>query len=407
MEKCYKFRVYPDNEQQILMQKTFGCCRYVYNYFLAERIETYKNEQKSVSRYDQDKRLTCLKQELDWLREVDRMALQAVLQNLERAYQNFFRRVKNNKKPGFPRFKRKRDNRKSYKSKVVGKNIEVHEKEIKLPNLGKVECRVSQKVSGRILSATISQNPRGKYFVSVCCTEVEIPQYRSTSKSVGFDMGLHDFAVSSEGIHFKNHKYLAKSPKRLEKFQRRLSRKTKSGSNRNKVRRKVARLHERVSNQRNDALHKLSTNLVKRYDVICVEDLQIKNMVKNRRLAKSINDAAWGEFIRQLAYKCGWQHKALVKVDKFFPSSQTCNSCGSKNREVKDLSVRNWTCSVCGSAHDRDENAAVNILVEGQRILKLTHEKQIPWDTGESTLGEFVEDHRKMATNIEPRIHRL
>jgi putative transposase len=342
------------------MQKTFGCCRYLYNHFPAEQIETYKIESKSVSRFEQDKKIPVMKQEFEWLREADSTALQAVLQNLEIAYQNFFRRVKNNEKPGFPCFKRKHDNRKSYKSKVVGKNIEVFEKEIKLPKMGKVECRVSKKVSGRILSAAVSQNPSGKYFVSVCCTGVDILQYKSTGKSVGLDTGL-----------------------------------------------KAARLHERVSNQRNDTFHKLPTDLVKRYDLLCVEDLRIKNMVKNRRLTKSINDAAWGEFIRQLAYKCGWRHKALVKADTFFPSSQICSSCGSKNRGVKDLSVRDWVCPACGSEHDRDENAALNILSEGKRIVHLMCEEKIPWDTGESTLGEFAEDHRKMATDIEPRIPRL
>jgi putative transposase len=200
------------------MQKTFGCCRYLYNHFLAERTEKYKSEQRSIGKFDQIKKIPPMKEEFEGLREVDSTALQAAVENLDNVYQNFFRRIKSKEKSGFTRFKRKHDNRKSYKSKVVGKNIEVFERDIKLPKLGKIECRVSKKISGRILSATVSENSSGKYFVSVCCTEVEIPQYESTSKSVGLDIGLKEFVISSEGMHFENHKYLAKSQKRLARF---------------------------------------------------------------------------------------------------------------------------------------------------------------------------------------------
>jgi putative transposase len=351
------------------MRKTFGCCRFVFNHYLAQKIETYKNEQKSISRFEQDKDLTLLKTELEWLKEVDATALQSSIQNLDAAYQNFFRRVKKGEKPGFPHFKSKHDNRKSYKSKAVGKNIQVFDGKIKLPKLGHVECRTSKKVDGRILSATVSQNPSGKYFVSICCADVKIPQYESANQQVGLDMGLHNFIITSNGEQFENHKHLAKSQKKLVKLQRQLSRKTKGSQNRNKARIKVSRLHEKIFNQRNDNLHKVSTELVKRYDVICVEDLQVKNMVKNHKLAKSINDVAWSEFVRQLQYKCEWQHKALIKAGKFYPSSQLCSECGYKNAEAKDLSVRKWTCPNCGANHDRDTNAAQNILKEGLRSL--------------------------------------
>jgi len=369
MEKCYKFRIYPNAAQREIISKIFGCCRFVFNRFLAERIEAYKSEKQTISRFAQDKSLTELKHELEWLKEADSTALQAVVQNLDSAYQNFFRRVKNGEKPGFPKFKSKRGNRKSYKSKAVGKSIEVCEKSIKLPKLGIVECRVSKKIEGRIISATVSQNPSGKYFVSVCCTDVEIEPLEKTGAIVGLDVGIKEFAITSDENKHENHKYLSKFEKKLKREQRRLSRKPKGSQNRNKSRVKVARIHEKVSNQRSDFLHKLTTDLIRSYDLISVESLKIKNMVKNRKLAKSISDASWGEFVRQLEYKCEWYGKTLVKIPTFFASSQTCNVCGFKNEAVKDLKVRNWICPECGESHDRDVNAAKNILNKGLEML--------------------------------------
>jgi len=208
--------------------------------------------------------------------------------------------------------------------------------------------------------------------VSVCCTDVEIPQYKSTSHAVGLDLGLKEFCITSEGEMVTNPRYLTKSQNKLAKLQRQLSRKTIGGNNHNKARIKVARCYEKISNQRLDFLHKLSTQLVKDYDIICIEDLQVKNMVRNRKLAKSISDVSWSEFVRQMQYKCDWQHKKLVKVDKFFPSSQLCNICGYQNKDTKDLSVREWVCPKCGVNHDRDINASINILNEGIRLLNIT-----------------------------------
>ena len=369
MEKCYKFRLYPTSEQQITMSKIFGCCRFVYNRFLAERLEAYKTEKKTISRFEQDKSLTLLKKEHEWLKEADSTALQATIQNLDGAYQNFFRRVKHGEKPGYPQFKSKRDSRKAYKSKTVGNNIEVLEKSIKLPKLGLVECRVSKQVEGRLISATVSQNPSGKYYVSVCCTDVEIEPFERTGAIAGIDVGIKEFAITSDGSKFDNPKYLRKSEKKLVREQKRLSRKPKGSQNRNKSRLKVARVHEKITNQRNDFLHKLTTELVKDYDIISVESLKIKNMVKNRKLAKSIGDVSWGEFVRQLEYKCEWYGKTFVKIPTFFASSQTCHKCGFQNTAVKDLSVRSWVCPNCGAEHDRDINAAVNILNKGVEML--------------------------------------
>ena len=372
IDMAFQGVLYPNEKQRELIEKTFGCCRYVYNRFLNERILSYRESGKSVTYTEQCHTLALMKAKpgTEWLQEADATAQQNTLRNLDEAFDHFFAGLKDGKRFGYPKFKKKHASRQSYKSTNNNKSIRFEgERKIRLPKLGIVSCRFGRIPKGRILSATVIREADGTYAITLASEEPKPEQMPKTGKNTGIDLGIKTLAVTSDGTEYRNPKTYDRNLKKLIRAQRKLSRKTKDSRNGEKQRKLVAKIHKKIRNQRLDAIHKMTHELVKENDVICMEDLDIKELLQTR-LAKEVSDASFGEIRRQLAYKTEWYGKQLVITDRWYPSSQTCSGCGTVNRNIKDLKIRNWKCPVCKAVHDRDINAAKNILIEGLKTIR-------------------------------------
>ena len=360
--RAYKFRIYPNAEQKVLFAKTFGCVRFIYNKMLADKIEHYNNTKEDLKNTPAQ-----YKEQYPWLREIDSLALANAQLHLQTAYKNFFKRPQ----IGFPKFKSKRFHRYAYTTNYVNGNIALLGDTIKLPKVGKVKIKQHRAIPTNytLKSVTVSQTPSGKYYASVLFEYENQVSQITPQTFLGLDYSMPELYIDSNGNEPQYPRYYRQSEKRLKHEQRKLSLMQKGSNNYNKQRVKVARLHEKVSNQRKDFLHKRSRLLVDTYDCICIENLNMKAMSQSLRFGKSVSDNGWGMFTQFLQYKLTDFGKQLVKVDKFYASSQLCNVCGYKNPATKDLSVREWDCPQCGTHHNRDINAAINIRNEGMRIL--------------------------------------
>ena len=366
--KAYKFRIYPNTEQKVMLAKTFGCVRLVYNYYLDRKIKQYQADKSPVSYTQCANEMAKMKKtdDFSFLAEVDSISLQQSLRHLDTAFQNFFR----NPKTGFPKFKSKKTSSKSYTTNFVNGNISLSDGKLKLPKIGLVKCKQHRKIPDghKLKSVTVSQTPSGKYYASILFEYAKDIPAVTPHTFIGLDFSMHELYVDSNGAEPSYPRYYRQTEDKLAKEQRKLSHMQKGSNNRNKQRIKVAKLHEKVANQRKDFLHKQSRQITNAYDCVCIEDLDMKTMSRAFRFGKSVSDNGWGMFTTFLQYKLDEVGKNLIKVDKFFPSSQLCSTCGYTNPKTKNLSVREWTCPNCDAHHNRDVNAAINIRNEGMRL---------------------------------------
>lgn len=360
MNKAYKFRLYPNKEQVTLLSKTFGCVRFIYNRMLADKKEYYEKTKENLYTTPAQ-----YKTEFEWLKAVDSLALANAQLHLQTAYKNFFR----DPKVGFPKFKCKHKGNKSYTTNLVNGNISITGTHLKLPKLGFIRIKLHRKVPGdfRLKSVTVSKTPSGKYYASLlyeyeCTVEHKIP-----TRFIGLDFSMKELYVSSDGEAANYSRFYRRAQDKLAREQRKLSKMKRESKNRNRQRIKVARMHERIANQRKDFLHKQSRQITNGYDAVCIEDLNMKGMAQGLNLGKSVSDNGWGVFRSMLSYKLAEQGKTIVIIDKWFPSSKLCSSCGNVKEELP-LSERTYRCT-CGFVCDRDVNAARNIMNEGIRLL--------------------------------------
>ena len=387
MNRAYKFRIYPNKEQRIMFAKTFGCVRFIYNLMLADKIKHYQHTGKTLSvtpaRY---------KNQYEWLKEVDSLALANAQLNLQTAYTNFFR----NKKAGFPKYKSKKKSRKRYTTNNQHGSIRIEDGKIKLPKVGYVKIVQHRPMIGTIKSVTVERTPTDKYYVSILVEyESQVPEVEP-HKFIGLNYSMHELYVTSEGERAEYPRYFRKHEKKLARLCRWHSRRKLGSQNRERMRMRVCLEYEKITNQRMDYLHKKSYYLAEEYDVVCIEKLNMQIMSQLLRFGKSVSDNSFGKFREMLSYKLYFRGKRLIEVDKWYPSSQLCHVCGYRNRAVKDLKIREWKCPSCGVEHDRDINAAINIREEGKRILGTTVEH-----TGSNACGEGVRRNSSSRVTVQ------
>lgn len=359
--KAYKFRIYPTNTQKELLEKTFGCVRFVYNQMLSDKIAYYEETKKILKNTP-----TQYKEEYPWLKEVDSLALSNAQLHLERAYKNFFKTPKN----GFPKYKSKHKSKKTYTTNNVNGNIKVEDGYIVLPKVQRVKMRQHREIPSnyQLKSVTVEKKASGRYYASILLKYEKEVMIKKPQSFIGLDYSMGQLCVTSENEVANYPHFYKQALERLKREQRKLTKMEKGSNNRNKQIVKVAKLHERVSNQRKDFLHKMSRQIANAYDCVCIEDLNMQAMSQCMNFGKSVHDNGWGMFTTLLSYKLVEQGKQLIKIDKYYPSSQICHVCGSKNEEVKNFRIRKWECQNCHTIHDRDYNASINIRNEGMRI---------------------------------------